>query len=79
MWVGYHIDGWDRSKSIPIALGETKDEALGLAIQRVLGLGITDGEVGAEDKTGTLTDEEFLKLGEVLEAFAAKHGLRLAS
>jgi hypothetical protein len=77
VYVGYSIDDYD-GKSVPVSTGSTKDEAMGRAmgraITRVLGLGITDGSIGVQECD--LTDAEGERLTGLLDAWFAKKGVR---
>lgn len=73
-FVGYHIDGYDTDKSIPVSTGATRDEALTKALRRVLSARILDGFVGAQEKP-ELTAEEFAQLTKIVDDHAEKYGL----
>lgn len=71
-FVGFHVEG--SGEPIPVSTGATRDEALALAMQRVLFAGGRSGSIGAA-KQEKLTDDEFQKLAETLDKFFAGRGL----
>lgn len=73
-FIGYAIDGYDSDRSAPVSTGKTRDEAMSQAITRVLSLGIGDGEIGIRENH-ELTEEQFAKLGETLDAWFAEKGI----
>lgn len=71
-FIGYHID--DCGEGVPVSTGATKEAAMTKAIQRVLGLGISFGEIGAQHRD--LTDSEFASLTKTLDDWFAAKGVQ---
>lgn len=78
IFIGFHVDGHDDDRRLPISISRDREDATGLAIQRVLGLGVLDGGIQTVEQHA-LTDEHFAQLRAMLEAFAAEHGLAKAA
>lgn len=74
LFIGFHVDQHNDDRRTPLSIERDREEAQGLAIQRVLGLGVTDGGIATVEQH-KLTDEDFAKLHAMLEDFAAEHGL----
>lgn len=74
-FIGYHIDGWNTNKSVPIATGMTKDEAQEKAIKRILGACILDGYIQVQERDD-VSVEDFEKLTKLVDDFAKSKGLQ---
>lgn len=72
-FVGYHLSGAE--VAVPVAAGPTYDETLRKTIRRVLGAGISDGEIAVQERPD-LTAEEFAAGGAATDVAAVKYGLR---
>lgn len=73
-FIGYHIDGYDPDKTIPVATGITHEEAQAKAIRRVLSACVLNGEIGVQQRDD-LSVEDFASVTKITDDFAAKHGL----
>lgn len=73
-FIGYHIDGYDPDKTIPVSTGATREEAQTKAIRRILSACILDGEIGVQEKPD-LPPADFAEVTRITDEFAAKHGL----
>lgn len=71
MFIGYHIS--DDGESVPMSTAPTKELAQASAIRRVLSLGITFGEIGAQESE--LADHEFETLTGILDKWFAEKGI----
>lgn len=72
-FIGFHLDHFDYGKSIPVSTGETKEEALFLAITRILSMGITNGAIDAQ--VSDLEPETFTQLKNTLNDFFKAKGI----
>lgn len=74
-FIGYHID--DDGIGCPIATGQTKDEAMEKTIKRILGIGVTWGEIAVREKP-ELSDEDFATVTLITDEWAKSHGVDFA-
>ena len=73
-FIGYHIDGYDTDKTIPVSTGATREEAQSKAIQRILSLAIMDGSIAVQERP-ELSAEDFETLTKHLDDWFASKGV----
>jgi hypothetical protein len=75
-FIGYHIDGYDTDKTVPISTGETFDEAQAQAqaIRRTLSACILDGQIGVQQRDD-VDPETFAQLKASLDAWFKGKGI----
>lgn len=74
-FIGYHIDD-SHAHGQPVSTGATRQQALGRAATRVLGLGISSGSIQALTPNEPLTEDEFAHLTAMLDGWFAERGIQ---
>ena len=74
-FIGYAVDGHNSDLNAPVSAAATREEAMRLAITRVLSLKLLDSTIQVQDRTGVLSDEDFTKLTEHLDKYFAEKGI----
>ena len=74
-FIGYAVDGYDTDLNAPVSTGETREEAQGLAITRVLSIGMVETTIQVQDRTKDVSEEDFLALQEHLKRYFGEKGI----